>query len=185
MTVGNSPSPFALSLLTFPKIGKIEFDSCLLFTYPASPTPHFSPSIAVFSVSKLENIHLRTPCFTFIIVSSHGITVLSARPTYLASLKFIREYLMNFVATCGARLRLALLRLPFGSTRLCFRDLIPHQRHKQLCHKPNQNCAANTIFRPYSQWFNLDLILQRMKDLLKRILFSVTFKRFCKCQILA
>ena len=91
------------------------------------PTPHFSPSIAVFSASKLENRHRRPPFFPFIIVRSHGKAVLTTslrsfvrkpsvcsplRPDGLASLKFISEYLMNFVATCGARLRLALLRLP-------------------------------------------------------------------------
>ena len=92
------------------------------------PTPHFSPSIVVFIVSKLNNRDLRTPSFTFIFVRSHGKAVLTTslrsfvrkpsvcsplRPDGLASLKFISEYLMNFVATCGARLRLAVLRLPF------------------------------------------------------------------------
>ena len=135
------------------------------------PTPPFSPSIAVFSASKLENRHRRPPSFPFIIVRSqtfgllsvslrslvctakpcsphrfarlftnlrfalrfasltcsHGKAVLTTslrsfvrkplvcsplRPDGLASLKFISEYLMNFVATCSARLRLALLRLP-------------------------------------------------------------------------
>ena len=64
------------------------------------------------------------------------------------------------------------------------RVVISHQRYDELRQKANENCAAEAFCRPYSQWFYVYVVFERLKHFLNRVFHPINLECLLKCQFL-